>query len=154
MKAVYLTIYMYVVNSDYSIWNANNLLTSYLQVVTSDSKMADAFARDALEAHNNLRAHHHAPPMTLNPEITAIAQKWADKLAKEDTGLRHTKPDQRMYRGEAMGENIAMKFDSRVDDYKGKLGYVLTGKCFLYHWCFDQLHRETTDADHLCFLWC
>ena len=82
--------------------------------------MADKFAQDALEAHNQYRKHHGIPPLELNQDLVDMAQRWADQLAVEDR-LRHTKPNDRVFRGEPTGENIAMKMDSRVDDYKGSL---------------------------------
>ena len=81
--------------------------------------MAAAFAKEALEAHNQYRQHHNIPPLELNKDLTEMAQRWADHMAKQDR-LSHTKPDQRMFKGEPTGENIAMKMDSRVDDYKGR----------------------------------
>lgn len=42
---------------------------------------ADAsFQQEFLATHNAYRAKHNTPPMTLNSELTAAAQKWADHL--------------------------------------------------------------------------
>ena len=42
---------------------------------------ADAsFQQQFLATHNAYRAKHNTPPMTLNSELTAAAQKWADHL--------------------------------------------------------------------------
>lgn len=76
------------------------------------------FQRAALEVHNDLRSHHQVAPLTLTPQISAVAQKWAEHMAKQGS-LSHSKPDQRMYKGSQMGENIAMKFDSRIKEFTG-----------------------------------
>ncbi|EDO41945.1 predicted protein, partial [Nematostella vectensis] len=41
---------------------------------------------EALEAHNKLRAIHNAPAMTLDADISAGAQAWAEKIAADGTG--------------------------------------------------------------------
>jgi len=51
----------------------------------------EEFQQKALEAHNHMREHHQS----------------------------HTQPQQRMYKGSQMGENIAMKFDSRIKEFTG-----------------------------------
>ena len=48
------------------------------------------FQNDALNTHNILRAHHCAPPLTLDDEINAKAQAYAEKLATADNGLVHS----------------------------------------------------------------
>jgi len=76
------------------------------------------FQQKALEVHNQVRAHHQVGLLTLNPEICTTAQKWAQHMADQGS-LSHSKPDQRMYKGSQMGENIAMKYDSRIKEFTG-----------------------------------
>ncbi|KAM4528062.1 Golgi-associated plant pathogenesis-related protein 1-like isoform 1-T2 [Odontesthes bonariensis] len=74
--------------------------------------MADeSFQKEFLETHNTYRAMHQAPPLTLNSDLTAAAQKWADvMLAKKRLGHSHTKD----------GENVYSMSSSRVIRPTGK----------------------------------
>lgn len=78
----------------------------------------EGFQQKALEVHNQLRAHHQVGPLIHNPEISVVAQKWAQHMADQGS-LSHSRPDQRMYKGSQMGENIAMKYDSRIKEFTG-----------------------------------
>lgn len=49
------------------------------------SSKASDFENEALEVHNEYRREHGVPPLVLNKDITKIAQKWADELAKKDS---------------------------------------------------------------------
>ena len=40
------------------------------------------FIGDALNRHNNWRSIHGVPNLSLNDDLTRIAQEWADNLAK------------------------------------------------------------------------
>lgn len=52
-----------------------------------------------LEAHNQLRDDHCAPPLSWSAELADVAQSWADKLGKSGCGLEHNNT--------SYGENIA-----------------------------------------------
>ncbi|XP_071844138.1 Golgi-associated plant pathogenesis-related protein 1-like [Apostichopus japonicus] len=70
------------------------------------------FKREALEAHNNYRAQHGAPPLKLNGNINKYAQRWANRCAKKAT-LQHRKNGK-------YGENIHFAYDSQgVDSITG-----------------------------------
>ena len=75
------------------------------------------FRDEALRAHNKYRANHSAPSLKLNREICATAQSWADNLARTNS-FKHS--SDRNYKGDKMGENIAMKYTSSMDYYSGK----------------------------------
>ena len=45
------------------------------------SKCSADFQKQFLAKHNELRAKHGSPPLTLDPEISTWAQQWADHLA-------------------------------------------------------------------------
>ncbi len=77
------------------------------------------FAEDALKAHNEYRSRHQAPPLKHNKDISIIAQRWADNMARTGT-FQHS--NDRNYRGDKLGENIAMKWTSGGGDYNGRLG--------------------------------
>jgi len=47
--------------------------------LTTDEK----FLQDALKAHNEYRAKHNTPPLTLNRELCKVAQAWANHQAKQ-----------------------------------------------------------------------
>ena len=53
--------------------------------------------------------------MRHNKEITALAQKWANKLAA-DGRLSHSNAS---YKGKELGENVASKWSSVGADYTG-----------------------------------
>lgn len=56
----------------------------------------------ALNTHNNLRKLHNTPPLKHNPELSQIAQAYANHLASTDT-FEHSKNN---YKGQWMGENL------------------------------------------------
>lgn len=82
-----------------------------------------SFADEALRAHNDYRRKHGVAPLRLNSNICATAQKWADHLARMDR-FEHSKPADRQFNGEQMGENIAMKWSSENDAFTGNKCYA------------------------------
>ncbi|KAM6893547.1 Golgi-associated plant pathogenesis-related protein 1-like [Xenentodon cancila] len=44
----------------------------------------ESFQQEFLDAHNAYRAMHKAPPLTLNSELSAAAQKWADCMLENN----------------------------------------------------------------------
>ncbi|ELT97570.1 hypothetical protein CAPTEDRAFT_178888 [Capitella teleta] len=80
--------------------------------------MADKrFLDTCLKRHNEYRKRHQVPQMKLNTCMSAVAQKWAEHLAKTNT-FAHSKD--REVDGKKMGENIAMKYTSSGDDFTGE----------------------------------
>lgn len=77
------------------------------------------FEEDALNAHNQLRKKHGAQELVLNKEISAVAQKWAEQVAKSGK-FGHSKREDRKYKSNVMGENMAMKYTSSGDDFTGE----------------------------------
>lgn len=76
----------------------------------------DECNQDALKAHNELRAKHGVPPVTLAKELQEYAQKWAEHMAgKNDFNHSNCKLN-----GQSIGENIAYTGSSRPTDYAGK----------------------------------
>ena len=76
------------------------------------------FNEEALKQHNLYRARHQVPSLKYNKDIAATAQKWADHLAASNL-FQHSSDADRKYKGESMGENIAMKWTSSGGDYSG-----------------------------------
>jgi len=80
-----------------------------------------------LERENVNSAKHGVPPLQLDSELTARAQRWADVLAKEKCDRIHMNvaepknPDLK-YKGKPTGENI-MKLEKSAINYSDeKLG--------------------------------
>ncbi|XP_028392017.1 Golgi-associated plant pathogenesis-related protein 1-like [Dendronephthya gigantea] len=57
------------------------------------------FEQESLKAHNKYRAIHNVPPMKLNTEMNAQAEKWAQHIASEGM-LQHSDSEQRNGDGE------------------------------------------------------
>jgi len=89
------------------------------------------FVEDCLKYHNQRRAQHGVSPLKLNKDIVDKAQKWADHMAK--TGAFQHCPD-RNFKGQTLGENIAMKWTSGGDDFTGEQ-------------CTDQWYSELPKYD-------
>ncbi|CAG5918404.1 unnamed protein product [Menidia menidia] len=74
--------------------------------------MADeSFKKVFLDTHNAYRKMHHAPPLTLNSEMSAKAQKWADKML-EKKSLTHSETND--------GENVYYMSSSQDMKLTGK----------------------------------
>jgi uncharacterized protein YkwD len=76
----------------------------------------EKFIREALAAHNEYRGRHSAPPLVHNPELSQVAQSYAQNLARRNC-LKHSDCN---WNGKRMGENLAMIMDSRLSCYPGK----------------------------------
>ena len=55
--------------------------------------------RPVLEAHNQARARHCAPPLVWSAALAKVAQKWVDGLVRRGCAFDHS--------GGAYGENLA-----------------------------------------------
>ena len=55
------------------------------------SRVPQAQAQAALDFHNKVRAEVGAPPLQWSPALAAVAQRWAEHLARENNcDLEHT----------------------------------------------------------------
>ena len=90
------------------------------------------FYEEALAAHNLIRSRHNAPPLTFNPEISKIAQSYAEQLADCFPVVQHST---NVWNGEELGENIAVQG-----------GALLTGGKVSFDW-----HSEIKYYDQLGF---
>ena len=75
----------------------------------------ELFSRQALEYHNKYRALHRVPPLVLNYELSLIAQKHADRLAKE----RKLIESKATFNSFPLGENLASSY--------GGIGFPFSG---------------------------
>ena len=85
----------------------------------------DTFIREVQNAHNEKRQNHGTAPLKHNPELSELAQKWADHLADIKT-LQHS--DQ-SYKGTQLGENCASRWSSAPGgaDYTGTDNFLPPG---------------------------
>ncbi|XP_056150413.1 Golgi-associated plant pathogenesis-related protein 1 [Lampris incognitus] len=65
---------------------------------SSDTMADESFQQEFLDTHNDYRRTHGAPPLTLNSDLCAAAQKWANHIASINT-LQHssTKDGENIY---------------------------------------------------------
>ena len=66
--------------------------------------------------------------LTLNKELTSMAQQWAEQLASTNS-LKHSNLK---YWGQPVGENVAAKSGSQHVDYAGRLSRRLLYCVFCY----------------------
>lgn len=78
--------------------------------------MDQRFITEALTAHNECRRKHGVPDLEHNPELSKIAQSWANSIAARNV-MTHSKNE---YKNDKLGENIAMWFESGATRYDGK----------------------------------
>lgn len=93
------------------------------------------FINEALIKHNRLRRIHGVQELVHNPELSFIAQGYADRLARMNQ-MVHSK---NKYKDEKIGENLAYKYDSRVDFYSGEDATM--------QW-YDEIYDHNFDLDH------
>lgn len=80
------------------------------------SEMQNRFISEALTCHNKCRQKHGVPDLTHNPELSMIAQGYAEKLAKMNKMIHSTNK----YADEKIGENLAYSYDSQLNFYPGQ----------------------------------
>ncbi|XP_034152943.1 repressed by EFG1 protein 1 isoform X2 [Esox lucius] len=73
--------------------------------------MTDSFESQFVDAHNDYRQKHGAPPLTLSSDLCISAQKWADHLLSSKC-LEHSSTDH--------GENLYYASSSVPKEYNGK----------------------------------
>ena len=84
--------------------NKNSTVNANNNVVPENKNPNDSFISDALARHNLLRKNHNADALQHNPELSQVAQKYAEYLASIDT-MKHSNCD---WNGQRIGENLAM----------------------------------------------
>ena len=68
------------------------------------------FEAEALNQHNYYRRKHHVGPLTLNRDLSKIAQNYANKLAATNTFGHSTNK----YKGNNLGENLYTCFNKQA----------------------------------------
>ncbi|XP_072235500.1 uncharacterized protein [Leuresthes tenuis] len=98
----------------------------------SESSFVDkSFRKEFLDAVNSYRAKHHAPPLTLNGEMNAAAQKWADRLLEkgslEQSGTKDGESTYYMYSSDSFvptGKEAVDHWYEKIEEYNfSKPGY-------------------------------
>ncbi|XP_055958207.1 Golgi-associated plant pathogenesis-related protein 1 [Patella vulgata] len=80
------------------------------------------FVKEALQVHNELRAKHGVPPLTINKELCEKAQEWSDHLAKTEQ-FEHS-PDNRRFMWN--GKEATMMWYNEIKDYNfNKQGFTM-----------------------------
>jgi uncharacterized protein YkwD len=86
-------------------WNRSSRVAVVLgmlsagQVWALEAKDLAALQKAALARHNTLRAKHGAKALVADEALRKQAQKWAERLASANSGLKHSNV-------EGMGENL------------------------------------------------
>uniref|UniRef100_A0A1B6GU91 SCP domain-containing protein n=1 Tax=Cuerna arida TaxID=1464854 RepID=A0A1B6GU91_9HEMI len=57
---------------------------------SSSNETAETFTKEALRIHNEYRAKHGVPALSIDPEISKFAQAWADHLAEKNQFAHRT----------------------------------------------------------------
>ena len=84
------------------------------KVLDPDSNTIDQFRVDAMLAHNIYRDKHDSVPLQHCKVLSDLAQKWADKISREDK-LLHSIPEWRMqYNKVMLGENLVSTQDFKI----------------------------------------
>lgn len=73
------------------------------------------FIKEALDAHNVYRKKHGVDALRHNPELSKIAQNYAEYIAS----LGQLKHSTNTHQGQKLGENLAFFYDSRMNHYPG-----------------------------------
>jgi uncharacterized protein YkwD len=107
-------------------------------VVPKYNQFSDAqqrFINEALDTHNKCRRRHCVEPLVHNPELSKIAQQYANQLAKSKA-LIHSK---NKYQDKNLGENLAYSYDSTLNYYSGEKATM--------QW-YDEIKQHNFDLDY------
>lgn len=105
---------------------------------------------------NNIRTKHNSPPLTYDPELSIMAQEWADILALDNgSNIRHSDNTNNY------GENIHYRFNVSCSDNKVALingaidSWYNEEKDFNYNQPEDSLRNtNTVKVGHFtCLVW-
>jgi uncharacterized protein YkwD len=77
--------------------------------------MDQKFISEALAAHNDCRRKHGVHNLEHNSDLSKIAQSWANNIAAQNS-MKHSKNE---YKGDKIGENISMWFETGATRYDG-----------------------------------
>ena len=101
----------------------------------------DAFDRDCVQTHNELRRAHNAPALTWSTRLAQEAQEWAEKLATEDKLLHDY--EKMIKNGE--GESIAWQKPAMSRCRVPKQSHCLRCKDVVSRW-YDEVNNYNFTA--------
>ena len=69
----------------------------------------DEFGQMTLQAINSARVQYNAQPLSLNDQLSEIAQRWAEHMARNGK-LEHSPAEWRSFDRQTLGESYAASF--------------------------------------------
>merc|ERR1739844_443285 len=75
------------------------------------------FGWQALKEHNELRARHGSPPLTLSAGLSAVAQDSADRLLAGERGIGGSNHLGNRWKGKYVGENVIGTYSCKDRDW-------------------------------------
>lgn len=95
----------------------------------------EEFANSTLSALNGARRRYNAPPLEINEQLSEIAQRWAEQMARSGK-LQHSPSEWRMFNEQILGENYSASFQAELT---GRNFYRREGKRIDLNLCFFSL---------------
>ena len=98
-------------------------LLAFIRIISLPANEKKQFEDDILAKHNSLRTVHKAPAMKWSSTLQAVAQEWANKIAKENK-MYHRNPNEygeNIYWSmgrELSGANVTQSWYDEIKDYK------------------------------------
>ena len=75
------------------------------------------FGQSTLQALNGARRRFNSPPLQINEQLSEIAQRWAEHMARNGK-LEHSPADWRSYDRQTLGENYTASFQVELTGFK------------------------------------
>ena len=102
----------------FSRFNQNRRRSSAIVSRSDVKRSQERLIAEALHAHNRCRLKHGVEPLVHNPDLSKIAQSFADSLAAPNKATLYHSSNE--YKNSPLGENLAWMFNPRVDHYSGE----------------------------------
>ncbi|CAI9738089.1 wall PRY3-like isoform X2 [Octopus vulgaris] len=95
--------------------SSRNLKHQSPKIFQSVTQTLAMFSKDCLETHNKYRHQHHSPPLQLSEQLSKLAQKWAESIAKES----YISYSSQLYKGQQIGQNIVFRWTKQGTGFSG-----------------------------------
>ena len=99
----------------------------------------DEFAQSTLETLNSARRQYHSPPLELNDDLSQIAQRCTEEMARKGK-LQGSPVDWRTYEGQVIGENYTATFQIELT------GHIFPERKRSNLWRVTVLFRRENDS--------
>lgn len=73
----------------------------------------EEFTQSTLNALNDIRRRYTAAPLEINEQISQIAQRWAEQMARSGR-LEHSPIEWRSFDQQTLGENYSASFQAEL----------------------------------------